>query len=84
MALIANRTALFAFFTASSRVTKSFPSSMLVSISVDEKIYIYMRCFNYFLLVSCTHPLGLEPKTSEREEEVQFELELVGKNYKQL
>lgn len=37
MALIANKTALFAVFKASSRVTKSFLSSMSVSISVDGK-----------------------------------------------
>lgn len=34
---IANKTALFADLTASSRVTKSFSSSLLVSISVHEK-----------------------------------------------
>lgn len=34
---IANKTALFADLTASSRVTKSFSSSLSVSISVREK-----------------------------------------------
>lgn len=78
MALIANRTALFAVFTASSRVTKSFLSSMSVSTSVDEKKW---DALSFIFGKLHTHPTNLEPKNSEQRVDLQFEPELVGKNY---
>lgn len=43
MVLMANKTALFAVFKASSRVTRSFLSKVSVSISVKRIIILVLR-----------------------------------------